>query len=691
MSEAPESTARRRRASRSIPLGVGRSAAAAFRPRFRSGRGAPGPGGGSGRIRAARRAPRARPGAAARCSARRVSCARAARRARGQRSSAVFSFHDARWSGCERGVDGGAVGDERRRCAREQRDDRLGREPRRDEALVHAVAGGRVDQACGVADEKRAVGRDRRAGPAHREAVAAQVGEVVGREAVGARRARRGARASAALGLPPSHTDVDVVALCEHPAVAAGNVAELDDGAALVALAVDDAVRDVALVCDPLDEGRRDPERARGRPVRAVRGDDDVGEARGRFRRRVVSSRTSTPASRAASSRSASRRRRCVIRITGRARGARPRRRSGSGARPGRPPPRRPASGRPGTGRRLASSVPPPQGLSRGKRARSTSSDASPARARWIAVAEPAGPPPTTTASKRFITWRLQSRLTTGVCPSGQRERAVNPSAQPTEVRILPPPLSTVCPAGRACENPRHGRPRNRRPAGARGARRGARAQGLRLDRRASEVSEIRERATEIDVFFAAYPRRRRRVARRSRTQSGSRAARCRARISRGRARGCPRRRGARPGSTHARTRGGSPLGHPRQLERVRADADELELDADRAPGEVAELERRARLLGGDPRRTGSRRSRVGARPPRGALRREEPARHVPRACDPRGERACVDGARRSDVRLDSGAGAQPGGAGRVRPRAAARRSRRAVTRQARAAPARRS
>ena len=30
-----------------------------------------------------------------------------------------------------------------------------------------------------------------------------------------------------------------------------------------------------------------------------------------------------------------------------------------------------------------------------------------------------------------------------GVCPSGQRERAVNPSAQPTEVRILPPPLTS--------------------------------------------------------------------------------------------------------------------------------------------------------------------------------------------------------------------------------------------------------
>jgi hypothetical protein len=32
------------------------------------------------------------------------------------------------------------------------------------------------------------------------------------------------------------------------------------------------------------------------------------------------------------------------------------------------------------------------------------------------------------------------------VCPSGQRERAVNPSAQPTEVRILPPPCKATNP-----------------------------------------------------------------------------------------------------------------------------------------------------------------------------------------------------------------------------------------------------
>jgi PD-(D/E)XK endonuclease len=32
-----------------------------------------------------------------------------------------------------------------------------------------------------------------------------------------------------------------------------------------------------------------------------------------------------------------------------------------------------------------------------------------------------------------------------GECPSGQRERAVNASAQPTQVRILPPPFRLVC------------------------------------------------------------------------------------------------------------------------------------------------------------------------------------------------------------------------------------------------------
>src|SRR5215212_1973066 len=36
------------------------------------------------------------------------------------------------------------------------------------------------------------------------------------------------------------------------------------------------------------------------------------------------------------------------------------------------------------------------------------------------------------------------ARCPLGVCPSGQRERAVNPPAQPTEVRILPPPSGSL-------------------------------------------------------------------------------------------------------------------------------------------------------------------------------------------------------------------------------------------------------
>ena len=48
------------------------------------------------------------------------------------------------------------------------------------------------------------------------------------------------------------------------------------------------------------------------------------------------------------------------------------------------------------------------------------------------------------------------ARAPLGVCPSGQRERAVNPSAQPTEVRILPPPSSSFLGDGipRWCAGP---------------------------------------------------------------------------------------------------------------------------------------------------------------------------------------------------------------------------------------------
>ena len=69
--------------------------------------------------------------------------------------------------------------------------------------------------------------------------------------------------------------------------------------------------------------------------------------------------------------------------------------------------------------------------------------DSRPPLASRIAVADPAGPAPTTIASNRSTGGSYASRPATlrraQGCPSGQRERAVNPPAQPTKVRILPP------------------------------------------------------------------------------------------------------------------------------------------------------------------------------------------------------------------------------------------------------------
>src|SRR5262249_10309158 len=94
-----------------------------------------------------------------------------------------------------------------------------------------------------------------------------------------------------------------------------------------------------------------------------------------------------------------------------------------------------------------------------GKRALSTSKTRACARARRYAVVDPAGPAPTTATSKRSTVQGYNSPPLKGVCPSGQRERAVNPSAQPTEVRILPPPFSSALAEGQATTRPWAPRP----------------------------------------------------------------------------------------------------------------------------------------------------------------------------------------------------------------------------------------
>ena len=72
------------------------------------------------------------------------------------------------------------------------------------------------------------------------------------------------------LALPAADSDVDVVALREDPAVAAGHVRELEAKAALVALAGDDAVGDVCFERDAIVAPVVKPGRAGADPVHAV-------------------------------------------------------------------------------------------------------------------------------------------------------------------------------------------------------------------------------------------------------------------------------------------------------------------------------------------------------------------------------------------------------------------------------------
>src|SRR5205085_7239128 len=104
-----------------------------------------------------------------------------------------------------------------------------------------------------------------------RQPVAAQAVEAPGVEAVSRADAREVLADARPLLLPRADAHVDVVALREHPAVAAGDVGELDHRAARIALAVERVVADVPLVRHAVDDRAAEPERLRRRAVRAVR------------------------------------------------------------------------------------------------------------------------------------------------------------------------------------------------------------------------------------------------------------------------------------------------------------------------------------------------------------------------------------------------------------------------------------
>src|SRR5262249_58903691 len=110
------------------------------------------------------------------------------------------------------------------------------------------------------------------AGTPQRQAMAADVLERVDVDRVPAAELGEVLAQPRPLRLPAADADVDVVALREDPAVAAGDRAQLDVGEPAVLL----AKGGVAFEGDTVRDRPAEPERLRGRPVRAVRADDEL-------------------------------------------------------------------------------------------------------------------------------------------------------------------------------------------------------------------------------------------------------------------------------------------------------------------------------------------------------------------------------------------------------------------------------
>ena len=110
---------------------------------------------------------------------------------------------------------------------------RLGGERRGDERLVHPVPRERVDEPGRVSDEQDAPSRGNGAGASHRQPVAAKVADSAHLEPVGAGEPRDVVAQTRPFAPPPPDADVRVIALREHPPVAARHDSELHDRRAL--------------------------------------------------------------------------------------------------------------------------------------------------------------------------------------------------------------------------------------------------------------------------------------------------------------------------------------------------------------------------------------------------------------------------------------------------------------------------
>ena len=144
-------------------------------------------------------------------------------------------------------------------------EDRLRRQPRRDERLVDAVAGERVDESSGVADEQHRAARG--AGrPPDRQAPALEVGQLRVVDAVHRAEPLQVRAQPRPLRRPAADAVVRMIRLREDPAVAAGDDAELDRRAPRLTV----RQRPVPLECDPVEDPTAEPGVARDPAVDAV-------------------------------------------------------------------------------------------------------------------------------------------------------------------------------------------------------------------------------------------------------------------------------------------------------------------------------------------------------------------------------------------------------------------------------------
>ena len=158
------------------------------------------------------------------------------------------------------------------------------------ERLVHAVARERVDEAGGIADGEHPAARDLRARAAHRQPVAAQLGQRLPGDAVTDADVAQVIAQVRALRVPAADADVGVVALREDPAVAARDVAHLEQRDVPLDARADGVVGDVGLERGGEDAILAELERPSADAVGAVGGDEDVGA-----RTRAVAERDARP------------------------------------------------------------------------------------------------------------------------------------------------------------------------------------------------------------------------------------------------------------------------------------------------------------------------------------------------------------------------------------------------------------